>query len=162
MVARGFKRNTYWKTIKSEVEEVMGESRVTNGGVKVIGQMASFAIIRFDEHENKQQFKRWLQANGEEVKTRKGIWFGENIDKDARARERAVGKVKKSLCLAKERRTDVYRDFRRGIVYVGEEVVAKWDAALKMMMFRGEGKEIRESYKKLLAEGKREEDHFSE
>jgi hypothetical protein len=52
MVARGFKRNTYWKEINSKVEEVMGKSRVTNGGVKVIGQMASFAIIRFDEYES--------------------------------------------------------------------------------------------------------------
>ena len=32
MVARGFKRNTYRKEIKSKVEEVMGKSRVTNGG----------------------------------------------------------------------------------------------------------------------------------
>ena len=38
-----------------------------------------------------------------------------NIDKDARARERAVGKVKKALLLAREERTEVYRDFRRGI-----------------------------------------------
>jgi hypothetical protein len=31
-----------------------------------------------------------------------------------------------------------------------------------MMMFRGEGKEIRDTYKKLMEEGKREEDQFSE
>ena len=49
----GFKRNTYWKEIKSKVEEMMGESRVTNGGVKVIGQIASFVIVRFDPYENK-------------------------------------------------------------------------------------------------------------
>ena len=137
-------------------------SRVTNGGVKVIGQMASFAIIRFDTYENKQEFKRWLQTHGEEVKKERGLWFGENVDKDARARERAVGKVKRALLLAREGRTDVYRDFRRGMVYVGDEVVAKWDETGKMMTFRGEGKEIRGTYKKLMEEGKREEDQFSE
>ena len=162
MVARGFKRNTYWKEIKSKVEGVMGKSKVTNGGVKVIGQMASFAIIRFDEYENKQEFKLWLQAHGEEVKNEQGLWFGENVDKDARARERAVGKVKRALLLAREGRTDVYRDFRRGMVYVGDEVVAKSDEGLKMMLFRGEGKGIRDTYKKLMEQGMREEEHFSE
>ena len=140
----------------------MGKSGVTNGGVKVIGQMASFAIIRFDAYENKQEFKRWLQTYGEEVKRERGIWFGENVDKDARARERAVGKVKRALMMARDGRNDVYRDFRRGVVYVGDEVVAKWDEMFKMMMFRGEGKEIRDAYKRLMEEGKREEDHFSE
>ena len=124
--------------------------------------MASFAIIRFDEYEHKQDFKRWLRTNGEEVTKEGGIWFGENVVKDTRARERAVGKVKRALCMAKENRQDVYRDFRRGMVYVGDEVVAKWDEISKMMMFRGEGNEIKDTYKKLMEEGKREEDHFSE
>ena len=57
MVARGFKRNTPWKEIKATVEAVMEASRVTYGWVKVIGQMASFAIIRFEEEENKKAFK---------------------------------------------------------------------------------------------------------
>jgi len=48
------------------------------------------------------------------------------------------------------------------MVYVVDEVVAKWDEKSKMMMFRGEGKEIRVAYKNLMEEGKREEDHFSE
>ena len=140
----------------------MEKSRVTNGGVKVIGQMASFAIIRFDAYWNKLEFKRWLQTYGEEMTGESGIWFGENMDKDARARERAVGKVKRALLMAKERRTDVYRDFRRGMVYVGDEVVARWDEMSKMMTFRGEGKDIRETYQKLMEEGRREQDHFSE
>jgi hypothetical protein len=124
MVARGLKRNTHWKEIKSKVEEVMGKLRVTNGGVKVIGQMASFAIIRLDAYENKKEFKRWLQTYGEEVKRERGMWFGENVDKDARARERAARKVKRALLMARDGRNDVYRDFRR---YVGDEVVAKLD-----------------------------------
>ena len=96
------------------------------------------------------------------MKKERGIWFGENLDKDARARERAVGKVKMALLLAKEGRTDVYRDFRRGMVYVGDEVVVKWDVTGKMMTFSGEGKEVRGTYKKLMEEGRREEDQFSE
>ena len=103
-----------------------------------------------------------MQTYGEKVRNEKGVWFGENIDKDSRARERAVGKVKRALCLAKERRTDVYRDYTRGIVYVGSEVVAKWDETLKVMMFQGEGKRIRETYKQLMKEGRWEEDTFSE
>ena len=91
-----------------------------------------------------------------------GFWFGENIDKDGRGRERAVGKVKRALLLVREGRKDVYRDFRRGLVYVGDEVVAKWDAMGKMMTFRGEGKEIGGTYRKLMEEGKREEAQFSE
>ena len=140
----------------------MEVSRVKNGGVNVIGQMASFAIIRFDTYGNKQEFKRWLQTYGKEVKREKGMWFGDNVDKDARARERAVGKVKRALFLVREGREDVYGDFRRGMVYVGDEVVAKWDDMLKMMVFRREGKDIRDSYKKLMEEGRREEDQFSE
>ena len=72
MVARGSNRNTFWKNIKTKVEETMRMSTVTYQGVKVIGQMASFAIIRFDTHEDKQEFKRWLQKYGQEVK--KGAW----------------------------------------------------------------------------------------
>ena len=52
IVTRGLKRYTYWKEIKTEVDAIMGVSGVTNGGVKVIGQMLSFAIIRFDEYEH--------------------------------------------------------------------------------------------------------------
>jgi hypothetical protein len=124
--------------------------------------MASFAIIRFDAYGDKHEVKRWLQTYGDEMTRESGIWFGENMDKDARARERAVGKVKRALLMARERRTDVYRDFRRGMVYVGDEVVARWDEMSKTMTFRGEGKDIRETYKKLMEEGRREEDHFSE
>ena len=57
MVARCFERNTYWKEIKTKVEDVTGRSGVTYGEVKVIGQMASFAIIPFVTPENQRQFK---------------------------------------------------------------------------------------------------------
>ena len=140
----------------------MKVSKVTFGGAKVISHMASFAIVRFDTYEDKQQFKSWFKTSGEEVKKERGIWFGENTFKDARARERAVGKVKRALLLAREGRKDVYRDFRRGLVYVGDKVVAKWDVTGKMMTFSGEGKEIRGTFRKLMEEGKREEAQFSE
>ena len=127
MVTQGFRRNTFWKNIKSKMEEIIGTSRVTSGGVNVIGQMACSAIIRFDTYENKREFKHWLQTYGQEVKRRRGMWLGDNVDKNARAREREVGKVKTALFLATEGRENVYWDFRRGVVYVGDEVVAKWD-----------------------------------
>ena len=82
--------------------------------------------------------------------------------KDARARKRAVGKVKRALMLAKETQTDVCRDCRRGMVYVGDVVVARWDEMSKMMTFRGEGREIRGIYKKMMEEGRKDEDRFSE
>ena len=96
----------------------MGTSGVTDGGVEVIGQLASTSIIRFDTYENKREFKRWLQTYEEEVKSERGRWFGDKVDKVARARERAVGKVKRALFFAREGREDVYQDFRRGMVYV--------------------------------------------
>ena len=70
--------------------------------------------------------------------------------------------MKSALFMARERRTDVCRDYRRGMVYVRDEVVAQWDEIRKVMTFRGEGKDIKETYRKLREEGKREEDHFSE
>ena len=73
-----------------------------------------------------------------------------------------MGKVKRALIMAREGRKDVYRDFRRGTVYVGDEMVAKWDVVSKAMTFQGEGKKVRETFKKLMAEGRREEDDFSE
>ena len=69
----------------------------------------------------------------------------------------AVGKGKRALMLAGEERTDVYRDFGRGIVYVGDDVVAKWDGMSKTMKFREEGTDIRATYKKLMEEEKKEE-----
>ena len=96
------------------------------------------------------------------MKRERGMWFGDNVDKDARARERVFGKIKRALFLATEGWENVYRDFKRGMVYVVDEVVAKWDEMSKMMVFRGEGKEIRDTYKKLMEEGRREEDQLSE
>ena len=64
--------------------------------------------------------------------------------------------------LAKETRTDVCGDYRRGMVCVGDVVVAKLDEMSKMMTFRGEGREIRGTYKKLMEEGRKDADHFSE
>ena len=52
-----------------------------------------------------------MQTYGEEVKRERGMCFGENVDKDARARERAVGKVKRALIMARDGRNDIYRDF---------------------------------------------------
>ena len=47
-------------------------------------------------------------------------------------------------------------------MYVGDEIVARWDDKSKVMTFRGEGRGFRETYKRLMEEGRREEDQFSE
>ena len=163
MVARGFDRNTYWKEIKEKVEEVMGKSGITYNRVRVIGEKSSFAIIRFDQYENKQEFKKWLAEHGKEVKGEKGMWFGDNVDKKTRDKEVAVGLVVKALMAAKEGRRDVYRDYKQGKVWVGNVVVAKWEDDSQVMTFRGEGKVIRVAYKASKVGGWRgEEDEFSE
>jgi hypothetical protein len=89
MIARGFNRNTYWKDIKARVEEVLGISSITYERVKVIGEKASFAIIKFDKYETKQEFKKWLSWHGKEVKQERGMLFGDNVDK--RSRDRGSG-----------------------------------------------------------------------
>ena len=40
--------------------------------------------------------------------------------------------------------------------------MAKWDENSKVMLFDGEGRQVRDTYKKLLEEGRREEEDFSE
>ena len=42
-----------------------------------------------------------------------------------------------------------------------DEVVAKWEEMFKMITFRGKEMNIRETYKKLMKDGEREDDHFS-
>ena len=64
------------------------QSNIKYDRVKVIGEVASFAIIRFNDYEQKRDFKMWLVSYSEDVKNEKGIWFGDNIDKEARQRER--------------------------------------------------------------------------
>ena len=96
MVARGFARNTKWKSIKAAVEKVMNKTGVAYSRVQVIGEMNSFAFIKFDAYEHKQAFKRWLEQYGDVVKQEKGVWFGDNVGKDASEKARAVGKVKRA------------------------------------------------------------------
>ena len=68
MIVRGFRRNTYWKEIKTRVEELLGLSGMMYKGMKVIGEKTSFAIIKFDQYQNKLDFKKWLSWNGKEVR----------------------------------------------------------------------------------------------
>ena len=140
----------------------MNGSEVPYRRVNVINEKASFGIIQFDEYEHKQDFKQCLATNGKEVKKKTGLRFGNNVDKDANNREKAVGKVKLALMQAKENREDVYRSYTKGLVWVGDDLVAKWDDMSKVMMFDGEGKVIRDTYKKLMAEKKGDAGDFSE
>ena len=63
------------------------------------------------------------------------MWFGDNVDKKSRDREVAVGLVVKALMGAKEGRKDVYRDYKQGKVWVGNELVSKWEDDSKVMTF---------------------------
>ena len=162
MIARGFYRNTYWKEIKEKVEEVMGVSTIIYKKVKVIGERTSFAIIQFDSYENKLEFKKWLSWHGKEVKRERGMWFGDNVDKRTRDREIAVGSWVKALMMAREGRNDVYRDYKQGKVWVGDELVARWEGTSDVIHFRREGKDIRAAYKALRVREGGEEDEFSE
>ena len=166
MVARGFARNTKRKDIKAAVEEVINITEVAYNRVQVIGEMNSFAFVKFDAYEHKQAFKRWLEQYGDVVKQERGIWFGDNVGKHASQKARAVGKVKKALMMVRDGRSDVDRDFDQGKVWVkttaGSELVARWDEESREMQFRGEDKQIKEQYEKLMAEKRWEEEVFSD
>ena len=77
-----------------------------------------------------------------------------------------MGKVKKALMMVRHGRSDVDRDFDQGKVWVkataGSELVARWDEESRKMQFRGEGKQIKEQYEKLMAEKRREEEVSSD
>lgn len=70
--------------------------------------------------------------------------------------------MKLALIVAGNGRDDVYRVYEQGKVWVGNELVTKWNVMLGMMQFRGEGKDVRETYKKLIEETKGLEDDFSD
>ena len=58
-----------------------------------------------------------------------------NVEKEQRILEVATGKVKKALCLKRENRKDVTNEWRRGRVYAGRELVAKWeDGNMKLLV----------------------------
>ena len=100
--------------------------------------MVSFAILRFPTEWDKRLYKSWLAQNGEAMK-QTGLWVSDNVEKERRILEIAAGKVKKALCELKERRQDVTTDWRRGQVFVGREMVAKWDDG-KMKLLKGEAR----------------------
>ena len=161
MVLKGFPRNTHWKEIKAKGEALMNESGVEYKFVRVIGAMSSFCIVVFKDNQEKRRFKGWLIDNGRRVYSEERLWFGDNVDKDARERERAVGKTKKTLMKEREGRKDVERDFRRGRVWVGRELIAEWDVMSRKMKFRGTGKGIQAEYERMMWEEKGEREEFS-
>ena len=77
------------------------------------------------------------------------MWFGDNVDKRTRDREISVGLVVKALKMAWEGRNDVYRDYKQGKVWVGNELVARLDGMSDVMQFRREGKDTTAAYKAL-------------
>ena len=96
------------------------------------------------------------------MKQQKGVWLGDNFHKDSRKWEEAVRRAKQALMMAKEGRRDVERDYKQGKVYVGEKMVAKWNDVTKVMEFSGDGRDTRETYKKLMMQSRGEEDYVSD
>ena len=66
----------------------MNESGVEYNYVRVIGKMSSFSIVSFNNYQQKREFKEWLRENGAWVKEERGLWFGDNVDKETREKER--------------------------------------------------------------------------
>ena len=86
--------------------------------------------------QHKSKFKEWLGENQHRLAALK-IWVNDNIEKERREKEIIVGKIKKALCMKQEGRTDVICDWRWGRVYVGRELVAKWEQD-KVKLMKGE------------------------
>ena len=85
--------------------------------------------------------------------------ISDNLPKEDRARERAVGKVKRALMEVDEDRVDVVVDYASGEVWVGEERVAKWTGdGLKT---KGEALSLKDRIDSLMAE-RRPQDELSE
>ena len=133
MVVRGFS----WNTPRNEVVETMNKM-VKFAGKEManaldcppftIAKMTSFGIVRFKDTTMKNKFKEWLAAdeNKEYLKNMK-VWMNDNQAKERRVMETVAGKVKCALCQNREGREDVTCDWRWGRVYVGRELVAKWE-----------------------------------
>ena len=153
---------TKWINIKAVVEEVMTKSGVSYDRIQLIGQVASFAFIKFETYGHKQAFKRWLEQWGSAIKQERGVWFGDNVSKEASERARAVGKVIRALMMVKDGRNDVDRDYDQGKVFVGSELVARWNKESTKMQVRGEGTQIKHQYEKLMTERRGVEEVFSD
>ena len=73
--------------------------------------------------------------------------------------EAVVGKVVKALREMRQGRTDVDRDYRKGTVCVGKEIVAQWEGG--RMRLRGEAKTLKSRIDELVNE-KREKEEVSD
>ena len=63
----------------------------------------------------------------------------------------------------REGRSGIERDFRRGRVWVGRELVAEWDAGSgRIMKFRGSGKRIQTEYERMMEEERGQREEFSD
>ena len=132
-------------------------------GIFTFMPMTSFGIARFTTKDQKRKFKVWLGKNRQEISYGdKGLFVEDNVGKESRDRKEAIGKVVKALYLAKEGRTDVTRDYNKGVVWVNQEVAAKWRDG--KMIFKREGLNIETKYNDLMKEleEKRAKDSDSE
>lgn len=129
MVFRGFDSNTPKDEIKGYINNFLKDSDYeTTTIVFTIAPMTSFGIVRLQSIEEKIQFKQWLGEKRQTLKA-KGIYVSDNVDKDTRIKEIVTGKVAKALHDANggKKRQDLTVDWRRGVLFLGKEEVARWE-----------------------------------
>ena len=131
MVVRRFERNSKWSEIKVRTEETLKRTGQAYDKVFVIGQIASVAILKSTDTDEKKTLETWLSTCGGEVKRRMGLWFGDKVGWEVRDKEAAVGKMYKAFMEAKPKRNDASKDYRKGTVFVRGEIVARWNDSSK-------------------------------
>ena len=123
-----FTRNTPRKDVEELIEVIMQTAKVATEEVFTTRARTSFGIVRFPTQKEKREFKKWLAGlKGEEQKMShqgKKLRLSDNLPKHARARGRAVAKVKRVLMEANRLRTDVTIERDQRQVYVGSKRVA--------------------------------------
>ena len=143
MVMRGVPRNTPKNEVIAKMNHIISLAKIeTEVPPFTIGPMVSFGIVRFPDSGRKFAFKEWLKDN-QEVMKHEQVYVSENVEKSQRTLEIAAGKVKKVLCQKREGRRDVTVDWRRGQVFVGRVLVAKWLDG-KMVLLSGEVLKMRD------------------
>ena len=113
-----------------------------------IGPVVKMGLMRFKTVAGKSKLKEWLGKNQHRIRSM-GIWVGDNLGKSVRLKKTVTGKVKRALCEVKENRDDVTNDWRRGQVWVGTDLVAKWEDD-KMLLLSREVIQVRERIVQLM------------
>ena len=133
MVIGGLPKDSPRKEVIEKVRTIMNHAAVMVEDVFTFDKFGSIGIVRFTGADGKKAFKQWLvteEGKGVMLGAGAGIepaWAGDNLDKRERDRRRALGKVKKALSQVAGTNFGIDVDYKRGKVYKGKEVVAKFD-----------------------------------